>query len=222
MVNPAPDVRFLGVFETVTGNAWDRLRLFTNLRFDRLSLGAKVQSRVQILALDETRGPFSPLLWPSPEDPKQRSEQIWMPGVHSDVGGGSNGHFLNDVSLLTMIDRAGEYCTELEWDSSFLEDLKMQLMVGKPPPPDVIITNARPGGAQRLLRLRSRRIGLYSDEKAHPVVDYLSGRRIINYNSRPPSVKFDVLPAASGLPRVHTSYNELFRAACMARSMPWP
>ena len=124
MVDPAPYVRFLGVFETVTGNSWDRLRLFTNLRFDRLSLGASVQSRVQILALDETRGPFSPLLWPNPVGPKQRSEQIWMPGVHADVGGGSIGNFLNDISLLTMIDRAREYCPELEWDRSFLEDLE--------------------------------------------------------------------------------------------------
>ncbi len=42
-------------------------------------------------------------------------EQIWMPGVHSDVGGAYEHRILGDVSLITMIDRV-KAKTKLKFD----------------------------------------------------------------------------------------------------------
>jgi Uncharacterized alpha/beta hydrolase domain (DUF2235) len=47
-------------------------------------------------------------------------EQIWMPGVHSDIGGNADGIFLSDVALLTMIERTKHYCKELIWDDGYI------------------------------------------------------------------------------------------------------
>ena len=83
----------------------------------------------------------------SPESPREKSERILKPGVHADVGGGSDGKLLNDISLLTMIDRAREYCPEIEWDPSFLKDLEDKLKPSEDQSiklPEVIISDARP------------------------------------------------------------------------------
>ena len=66
-----------------------------------------VKNAVQLLAIDESRSFFRPIMWTGLKDPKTKNylEQIWMPGVHSDVGGGYTNAFLSNISLLTMIDR---------------------------------------------------------------------------------------------------------------------
>ena len=48
--------------------------------------------------------------------PEQHLEQIWMPGVHSDIGGVYPESTLGDLSLLTMIDRVKAH-TELNFFS---------------------------------------------------------------------------------------------------------
>jgi uncharacterized protein (DUF2235 family) len=60
------------------------------------------------LAIDEKRKPFEPTLWrkQSESPPSQVLEQVWFPGVHSDVGGGYPRHGLSDGALLWMADRA--------------------------------------------------------------------------------------------------------------------
>jgi hypothetical protein len=61
---------------------------------------------VQLLAIDETRDFFKPIPWTGLKGRASRSfEQIWMPGVHSDVGGAYKARHLGDLALLTMIDR---------------------------------------------------------------------------------------------------------------------
>lgn len=43
----------------------------------------------QALALDETRGPFSPALWERTEDNTTTDlRQVWFPGNHANIGGG--------------------------------------------------------------------------------------------------------------------------------------
>jgi Uncharacterized alpha/beta hydrolase domain (DUF2235) len=65
-----------------------------------------------LLAIDETRDFFKPVYWtglgPSPDKTvfrtKRTLEQIWMPGVHSDVGGAYDARHLGNLALQTMID----------------------------------------------------------------------------------------------------------------------
>jgi hypothetical protein len=56
--------------------------------------------------MHESRIEFLPVLFEGVEDDKeQQLEQIWMPGVHTDVGGGYEQDFLGKISLMTMLGR---------------------------------------------------------------------------------------------------------------------
>jgi len=67
---------------------------------------SNVELAVQALALDEVRSQFAPLLWrkaPWPGIPKQDLRQCWFLGTHSDIGGGTKGIDLANISLAWMI-----------------------------------------------------------------------------------------------------------------------
>ena len=52
---------------------------------------AEIENAFQALALDERRAPFSPTLWNMPSDNhKTNLIQCWFPGVHVNIGGGSD------------------------------------------------------------------------------------------------------------------------------------
>jgi hypothetical protein len=52
---------------------------------------AAIHNAFQALALDEHRGPFVPTLWHLPPGPTTTNlEQCWFPGVHINIGGGSD------------------------------------------------------------------------------------------------------------------------------------
>lgn len=113
---PASQVDFLGVFDTVYGGNHTASQLQRRLQFAGNKLSINVKNAIHILALDEQRPFFKPLLW---EDSNEHPslEQIWMPGVHGDIGGCYAADALGNASLLMMIERA-KCCTEL----GFLED----------------------------------------------------------------------------------------------------
>lgn len=54
------------------------------------SLSHKIEHAFQALALDETRGPFSPAVWERLDDNEKKTDlrQVWFPGGHANVGGG--------------------------------------------------------------------------------------------------------------------------------------
>jgi hypothetical protein len=90
-----------------------------DLAFDRLDNSfhdTRFASNVQIgrhaLAMDEMRESFQPTLWtdiPAGAD----VEQIWFPGVHSDVGGGYQQSGLSDGALQWMLEEAQKAGLEL-------------------------------------------------------------------------------------------------------------
>ena len=101
-------VAFLGVYDTVA--AMDGIhrrgeRVSTDVLFEDGTLHANVDSAVHLLALDEERVPFSPTLINRDDERPDRILEVWMPGVHSDVGGGYWMDGLADVALQFMIDR---------------------------------------------------------------------------------------------------------------------
>jgi uncharacterized protein (DUF2235 family) len=102
--DPAPKIEFLGVFDTVVGGH-GLFEVEQRLRLRGLKVAPHVKNAVQLLAIDETRNFFKPIMWTGKASEKTYLEQIWMPGVHSDVGGAYSNRFLGDLSLLTMIDR---------------------------------------------------------------------------------------------------------------------
>jgi uncharacterized protein (DUF2235 family) len=110
-VPAVPDV--VGVFDTVRSlglpgvmnavNPWKH-------EFHNKELSVKIPIGLHALSIDENRDAFQPILWDD-MDAKGRAagqviEQIWFPGVHSDVGGGyDDDRRLADLSLDWMLSR---------------------------------------------------------------------------------------------------------------------
>jgi len=107
-----PRIEFVGVFDTVVGGAGLAER-FQEIRLGSCRVPANVKHAVQLLAIDESRKFFRPILWTGISNAREKGfdwqpstlEQIWMPGVHSDVGGAYRGRPLGNLALQTMIDR---------------------------------------------------------------------------------------------------------------------
>lgn len=52
------------------------------------------------LALDEWRTPFGPTLWRRKDsNTNTKLRQVWFPGCHSNVGGGSNSQQISKIAL---------------------------------------------------------------------------------------------------------------------------
>lgn len=125
-------VTCMGVFDTVgaLGVPLQRFSLFNRERhgFHDVELGSKSDVNLHAVALDERRGPFEPTLWFKPkfkhfDEDRVRIEQVWFPGVHSDVGGGyverdgkqpgQDARGLDDLPLDWMVRRLRVLCPGL-------------------------------------------------------------------------------------------------------------
>lgn len=110
-----PDVRikFLGVFDTVgaLGIPIEGLKVISAPRFHDTKLGSIIDYAYHAVAIDKSRSNFVPALWAQPDHNNNREvQQVWFPGVHSDVGGGFPTQGENEVppwhiSLSWMISR---------------------------------------------------------------------------------------------------------------------
>ncbi len=85
---------------------WDTVKTTTDEDFNDLVLPACVVRGYHAMAIDERRKFFPVLKW----DAEERVNQVWFPGVHSDVGGGYVECGLSDIALQWMIDRAVSPC----------------------------------------------------------------------------------------------------------------
>ncbi|MEO0471874.1 MAG: DUF2235 domain-containing protein, partial [Bacteroidota bacterium] len=90
-----PNVEFLGVWDTVVAMGVKGM-------FKNFSVAPNVQKAVHLVAIDETRTLFNPTLMNHNPDVV---EEIWMPGVHSDVGGSYREDVLAQHSLYCMIEK---------------------------------------------------------------------------------------------------------------------
>ncbi len=103
-------VHFVGVWDTVGALGvpigWLNWVGARRHRFHDVRLGRHIRNACHAVAVDEGRQPFAPTLWTARPAPGQNVEQLWFPGVHSDVGGGVRNAGLSDGSLLWMWTRA--------------------------------------------------------------------------------------------------------------------
>jgi uncharacterized protein (DUF2235 family) len=120
-------VKMVGVWDTVgaLGIPLRGLRAHNNneLQFHDTELSGTVEYAFHALAVDERRAPFEPSLWAYKPKPEQKMvEQVWFPGVHSDVGGGYGSKpgdpLLSDLALDWMISRAK--LAGLEFDANVI------------------------------------------------------------------------------------------------------
>ncbi|MHC5210483.1 MAG: DUF2235 domain-containing protein [Planctomycetota bacterium] len=148
-------IAFVGVWDTVgaLGIPIRGLRWLTRRKhqFHDTELSGSVRRAAHALAIDERRAPFAPTLWSDVQKEGQTVEQVWFPGVHSDVGGGYSEVDLSDIALEWMIGRARE--AGLAFGDT--------LLAGNPlrPDPGGLMHDSK-GGLYRLTRGLDRPIGL--------------------------------------------------------------
>jgi uncharacterized protein (DUF2235 family) len=123
---PSKKIHFLGVWDTVGALGapygivirWIIDKLF-KCTFHDTNLSSSIESAYHAVAMDEKRWPFRPTLWDQEAiDPAIRDnyEQVWFPGVHSDVGGGYPETALSDIPLNWMATKASDrgLCLDLK------------------------------------------------------------------------------------------------------------
>jgi uncharacterized protein (DUF2235 family) len=106
-----PDV--IGVFDTVKALGLPGLMNIANPwkhEFHDNELSVRIPVGLHALSVDENRKEFLPVLWKEVEvqgpGTVQVIEQVWFPGVHSDVGGGYEDDWrLSDLALDWMLSR---------------------------------------------------------------------------------------------------------------------
>ena len=117
------DIKFLGVWDTIGALGIPVLllgwRTPRRYQFHDLELSRRVKHAYQALSIDERAWPYGPSLWADVTKKDQVVEQVWFPGWHSDVGGGSDRHGLGDVSFQWMKE-AARSCS-LAFDEEYIE-----------------------------------------------------------------------------------------------------
>jgi Uncharacterized alpha/beta hydrolase domain (DUF2235) len=100
-------IKCIGVWDTVGALGIPGTRFCANsYGFHSITLNPRIHYAFQALAIDERRGNFQPAIWKrNDQAPNQILEQVWFPGVHSNVGGGYPNHGLSDSALLWMLSR---------------------------------------------------------------------------------------------------------------------
>lgn len=107
------DIAFVGVWDTVDayGFPFDHLAdlwhyLVYPFRFPDTKISDRIQHAAQAISIDDERHTFHPVLWDENETTVNRVNQVWFPGVHSNVGGGYPKDGLALVSLDWMMSQA--------------------------------------------------------------------------------------------------------------------
>ncbi|MEM9243191.1 MAG: DUF2235 domain-containing protein [Pseudomonadota bacterium] len=110
---------FIGVWDTVKS-----LGYFLGKHFFDAKLNPETQYAYHALSIDEKRKKFDVALWDKKQSADQTVEQVWFPGVHSDIGGGYVQRQLSDITLEWMLNKATRAGLRLkpDWQSHLNAD----------------------------------------------------------------------------------------------------
>ncbi len=169
-----PQIEFLGLFDSVIGGK-KYIKTWQELNVVDSRPSGNVKATVQILSLDEQRAVFHPSWFKlPPRTDGSCLEQIWFPGIHSDIGGGSKNVDLPKIALLTMIDRV-LFHTKLNIRYKDLSDVYCKKFEEK------LVIESEWSLIWRIVCLfRSyKRVPAGAQHSVHPLVDYLSQNKHI-------------------------------------------
>lgn len=158
-------IEFVGIFDAVMGGL-ERMRAFNPINFPNHVLTKNVNHAVHLLAIDENRYLFKPKPWSARVKRAGLFKQVWLPGVHSDVGGTGNTVW-GRTALLTMTHYIEKY-TDLAIDEDWLKRKEVNL------------SNSVSGGMifvdthKRVISIQRRPIGTDDAcEYYHPIIDLI-------------------------------------------------
>lgn len=169
------EIEFVGLFDSVMGGV-ERLRFFNPIRFRNGKLPARVKHGVHLLAIDENRSLFKPKPWVGTNEARDAGgykctdrwlRQIWMPGVHADVGGTGDPTW-GRASLLAMTYYLGSL-TPLRLDTEWLGEKEAKLRVSIDD--DTVFIQPHRGLLSRFLRRPGGAAEQW--EVRHPITDRL-------------------------------------------------
>lgn len=110
---------FIGVWDTVGSMGW-----FWGRKFFDPTLHEDVTYGYHAISVDEKRKKFPVSLWDEKRKfDHQTIEQVWFPGVHSDVGGSYAETGLSDIALAWMLKNAEQQGLRLK--GGWVDELKL-------------------------------------------------------------------------------------------------
>ncbi len=197
------NIECIGVWDTVGALGIPGTRLCVEaFGFHETKLGAGVRHALQALALDECRGNFQPAIWVPHESPYRREpqvlEQVWFPGVHSNIGGGYEKHGLSDTSFLWMISRLLDHGL-LDLDLDYIKDSALDRseiystgeladsrslfwkFIGSPVPRPVCITHASERIHESAWERAARTLkgDVYASKRRHSWLQAMADHRVL-------------------------------------------
>lgn len=120
---PCPPIKFIGVWDTVgalgaPGVIGKVASAFNGNKYayHDVGLNEHIVNAYHALAIDERRKPFQPTLWSRPDGWSGMLEQVWFPGVHSNVGGGYKPDGLANEALHWIISKAESVGLDVDWN----------------------------------------------------------------------------------------------------------
>jgi uncharacterized protein (DUF2235 family) len=209
----SPPIEFVGVFDTVSGGN-GITEIAQKLRLSARKVQPNVKHALQLLAIDETRSFFKPVLWTGLGDSEKRLryrrtlEQIWMPGVHSDVGGAYSKRHLGNLALITMIDRAIARTT-LSFDLRQCRNVRVFADKG-----DLVRIHDEFTRSWNLFSgSQARKIEADIPQSLHPFAKHLVGKPVA-YKGNRKSTIYTLPPQFSALPVAEEFLSDNFRSNC--------
>jgi hypothetical protein len=170
-------VEFVGLWDAVCG-PYNFNQLVARIHCRRTAeLEMKAKTGVHIVPFDDLRSFMTPFLWTG-YNTQQNLHQIWMPGVHADIGGGYSQKFLSNASILLMLDLVKRYCSELTpyFDNAFIEGDLLEPMRKD----EIAINNEFEDWKWKLTPRRNRKLDNLHDgfNKQHPMTNLIRSRPI--------------------------------------------
>ncbi|MCB2173883.1 DUF2235 domain-containing protein [bacterium] len=106
---PCPAIRYIGVWDTV--GALGPPGILGQIhpgkyKYHDIGLNTHIEHAFHALAIDERRKPFLPSMWTKPHNWSGTLEQVWFPGVHSNIGGSYSPDGLANEALHWMVEKA--------------------------------------------------------------------------------------------------------------------
>jgi len=159
-------ITLLGCFDTVGALGipiLPVLRLFEEpfklkkrYKFHDTTLNKDIKNALHAVAIDEIREIFDvTVMKKNPEAPKQKLRQVWFPGEHGCIGGGTTAYRgLSDAVLKWMLDQISDLELKLEFEQDAIEDIK----------PDYRAPFKNAPGFYRLAGIKWREVGETIDD----------------------------------------------------------
>ena len=101
-------------------------RLKRRYQFHDTTINKDIENALHAVAIDEIRAIFDVTpMKKNPDAPKQKLRQVWFPGEHGCIGGGTPAYRgLSDTALKWMLDQISDFELKLEFEPEAIKDIQ--------------------------------------------------------------------------------------------------